>query len=99
LTLTQREALEQDLGPAIDRDVRPGSPEASELAERHREVFGNFFPITRQMQVCLGRMFEADPGFAAHSDGVRDGLASWFRQTVAEAARAHSIDPDLATWR
>ena len=69
------------------------------VAERHREVFGNFFPITRQMQVCLGRMFEADPGFAAHYDGIRDGLASWFRQTVDEAARTHGIDPDLATWR
>lgn len=91
--------LEQDLGAAIDRGVRPGSPAANELAERHREVFGNFFPITRQMQVCLGRMFEADPGFAAHYDGIRDGLASWFRQTVDESARAHGIDPDLATWR
>ena len=51
------------------------------------------------MQVCLGRMFEADPGFAAHYDSIRDGLASWFRQTVDEAARTHGIDPDLATWR
>lgn len=91
--------LEQGLGAAIDRGVRPGSPDANELAERHRDVFGNFFPITRQMQVCLGWMFEADPGFAAHYDGIRDGLASWFRQTVDESARAHGIDPDLATWR
>jgi DNA-binding transcriptional MerR regulator len=91
--------LEDDLAGALERGVRPGSPEANELAERHREIFGNFFPITRQMQVCLGRMFEADPGFAAHYDGVRDGLASWFRQTVDEAARAEGIDPDLATWR
>jgi hypothetical protein len=59
--------LEQALGAAIDTGVRPGSPEANELAERHREVFGNFFPITQQMQVCLGRMFEAGPGIAAQT--------------------------------
>lgn len=76
--------LEQDLGAAIDRGVRPGSPEADELAERHREVFGNFFPNTRQMQVCLGRMSEADPGFAAHYDGIRDGLASHLAVTASQ---------------
>ena len=58
--------------------------EAHELAERHREVFGNFFPITHQMQVCLGRMFEADPGFAAHYDGIRDGLASHLAVTASQ---------------
>lgn len=91
--------LEQDLGDALEHGVRPGSPEANALAERHRETFSSFFPITREMQVCLGPMFEADPGFAAHYDGVRAGLASWFRQIVDEAARADGIDPTLATWR
>ena len=81
---TSEATLEQDLGAAIDMDVPPGSPEANELAERHREVFGNFFPITHQMQVCLGRMFEADPGFAAHYDGIRDGLASHLAVTASQ---------------
>jgi DNA-binding transcriptional MerR regulator len=91
--------LQRDLGDAMDRGVVPGSPEANALVERHREVFSNFFPLTRQMQVCLGRMFESDPGFAAHYDGVRAGLASWFRQIIDEAARAHGIEPDTATWQ
>ncbi|MGP4014329.1 MerR family transcriptional regulator [Saccharopolyspora sp. 5N708] len=91
--------LQRDLGDALDRDVVPGTPEANGLVERHREVFSNFFPLTRQMQVCLGRMFESDPGFSAHYDGIRAGLASWFRQIIDESARAHGIDPDTATWQ
>ncbi|MEU8353247.1 MULTISPECIES: MerR family transcriptional regulator [unclassified Streptomyces] len=90
--------LDRALGDAMDAGVTPGSPEADQLAERHREVFSSYFPLTRQMQVCLGRMFEADPGFAAHYDGIRPGLAAWFRRIVDAAARAHGIDPDTASW-
>ncbi|WP_243658669.1 MerR family transcriptional regulator [Tamaricihabitans halophyticus] len=88
-----------ELGDAVDRDVRPGSQEANTLVERHREVFSNFFPLTRQMQVCLGGMFESDPGFSAYYNGIRVGLASWFRQCIDENARAHGIDPETATWQ
>ncbi|MFB7374759.1 MerR family transcriptional regulator [Streptomyces sp. NPDC056222] len=91
--------LDRALGEAMDAGVTPGSPEANRLAERHREVFASYFPLTRQMQVCLGRRYETDPGFAAHYDGIRAGLATWFRQIVDAAARAHGIDPDSATWQ
>ena len=86
-------------GDAMDAGVTPGSPEANQLVEWHREVFASYFPLTRQMQVCLGRMFEADPAFAAHYDGIRAGLATWFRRIIDASARAHSIDPDTATWQ
>jgi DNA-binding transcriptional MerR regulator len=91
--------LERALGEAMDADVKPGSPKANQLVERHREVFASYFPLTRQMQVCLGRMFETDPGFAAHYDGIRTGLAAWFRQIIDASARAHGLDPDTATWQ
>ncbi|WP_117215509.1 MerR family transcriptional regulator [Allorhizocola rhizosphaerae] len=90
--------LERALGDAMDAGVTPGSPEANRLVEWHREIFASYFPLTRQMQVCLGRMFEADPGFAAHYDDIRVGLASWFRQIIDVSARANGIDPDTATW-
>ncbi|MEU0451464.1 MerR family transcriptional regulator [Streptomyces sp. NPDC006129] len=90
--------LERALAKAMDAGVAPGSPEADQLVERHREVFASYFPLTRQMQVCLGRMFEGDPGFAAHYDGIRPGLATWFRHIVDASARTHGIDPDTATW-
>lgn len=92
-------ALQHNLGDARGRGVAPGSAEANALVERHREIFSSFFPLTRQMQVCLGRMFESDPGFASHYDGIRAGLASWFRQIIDESARANGIDPDTATWQ
>ncbi|GAB2614317.1 MerR family transcriptional regulator [Streptomyces capparidis] len=90
--------LERALGDAMDAGVAPGSPEANRLVERHRELFASYFPLSRRMQVCLGRMFEADPGFAAHYDGIRAGLATWFRRIIDADARAHGIDPDTATW-
>ncbi|MFI6416755.1 MerR family transcriptional regulator [Streptomyces sp. NPDC050842] len=91
--------LDRALGDAMDAGVAPGSPEANRLVERHREVFASYFPLTREMQVCLGRMYEADPGFAAHYDGIRAGLSTWFRHITDASARAHGIDPDTATWQ
>ncbi|SES08007.1 DNA-binding transcriptional regulator, MerR family [Streptomyces qinglanensis] len=90
--------LDRALAEAMDAGVTPGTPEASHLVERHREVFASYFPLTRQMQVCLARRYEADPGFAAHYDALRPGLATWFRRIVDADARAHGIDPDTATW-
>ena len=92
-------ALQRDLADAMGRGTTPGSPDADELVERHRELFSTFFPLTRQMQVCLGRMFETDAGFASHYDGISEGLATWFRQIVDESARGHGIDPETATWQ
>ncbi len=81
-------------------DYYNGGPEANRLVERHREAFtASYFPLTRQMQVCLGRTYETDPGFAAHYDAIRPGLAAWFRRIIDAGARAHGIDPDTATWQ
>jgi len=91
--------LDRALGDGMDAGITPGSPEANQLVERHREVFASHFPLTRQMQVCLGRRFEADPAFAAYYDGIRAGLATWFRRIIDASARAHGIDPDTATWQ
>jgi DNA-binding transcriptional MerR regulator len=90
--------FERDLGEAMDAGVAPGGPEAEGLVDRHRAIFASYFPLTRRMQVCLGRRFETDPGFAAHYDGIRPGLAAWFRRLIEAGARAHGIDPDTATW-
>jgi predicted ATPase len=79
--------LDRALEDAMDAGVTPGSPEANQLVEWHREVFASYFPLTRQMQVCLGRMYEADPAFAAHYDGIRAGFATWFRRIIDASAR------------
>ncbi len=92
-------ALDGDLASALDAGVAPGGTEANALVDRHRAVFAAYFPLTREMQVCLARTYASDPGFAAHYDGIRPGLAAWFRQAVDASARAHGIDPDTAAWR
>lgn len=91
--------LDRALADAMDAGVEPGTPASDALVEQHREVFSAYFPITRQMQVVLGRRYEADPAYTAHYDGVRPGLASWLRRIIDASARAHGIDPDTATWR
>ncbi len=91
-------ALERDLAAAAADGIAPGSAEAESLVSRHRDAVGEYFPVTRSMQVCLGRMYESDPAFTAHYDGIRPGLTSWLRRSIDESARAHGIDPDTATW-
>ncbi|GLJ79564.1 MerR family transcriptional regulator [Microbacterium imperiale] len=90
--------VDLELGAALDAGVQPGSAEADRLVERHRDAIGAFFPVTRSMQVCLGRMYEADPAFTAHYEDIRPGLTSWLRRSIDASARAHGIDPDAATW-
>ncbi|MGN6326353.1 MerR family transcriptional regulator [Pseudolysinimonas sp.] len=87
------------LADAMAAGVEPGSAEADRLVDRHREVFSAYFPLTREMQVLLGRRYERDPGFAAHYERLRPGLASWLRLIIDEAARSRGIDPDAAVWR
>lgn len=91
--------LDQALADAMRDGVEPGSPTADALVDRHLEVFSAYFPITRQMQVVLARMYEADPAYAAHYEGIRTGLASWLRRIIDAGARSHGINPDTATWR
>lgn len=92
-------AFDQALADAFDHGTAPGSPEADTLVERHRDVFSAYFPLTRPMQVLLGRMYESDPSYAAHYNGIRAGLATWLRRIIDASARAHGIDPDTAAWR
>ncbi len=92
------EDLDRDLACAFRKGTLPGDPDANDLVERHRTLFSRYFPLTRQMQVCLGRLYESDPGFAAHYEASHPGLSSWLRRAIDAAARAHGIDPASAAW-
>lgn len=92
-------AFDRSLADAMDAGVEPGSPEGNALVDRHRDEFSAYFPITREMQVVLGRMFEADAAYAGHYDDIRPGLAAWFRRLIDAEAHAHGVNPDAATWR
>ncbi|WP_460699882.1 MerR family transcriptional regulator [Nocardia thraciensis] len=92
------ETLNTDLAAACRAGVAPGSEEADALAERHRASMGAYFDCTHSMQVCLGRRFVADRGFAAAYDDFEPGLAAWLRDIIDANARAHGVDPESATW-
>lgn len=97
------EALNEDLALACRAGVEPGSAEANSLAERHRASIGVYFDCTYSMQVCLGRMYVADPGFSEFYDAlfyetVEAGLTAWLRAVIDANALAHGVVPESATW-
>jgi DNA-binding transcriptional MerR regulator len=94
----ETDALHADLVAAKRSGVVPGSTEANALAERHRALMSTYFDCTHAMQVCMGRMFVEDPGFAAHYDGLATGLAQWLRQVLFANAAANGVDPATAMW-
>ncbi|MFC0674170.1 MerR family transcriptional regulator [Brachybacterium hainanense] len=94
----QMTALEADLASALGRGVVPGSAEADELAERHREQIGRHYDCSHGRQVLLARMYTEDPRFTAHYDASAPGLAAWLRAVIEENARHHGVDPETAAW-
>lgn len=91
-------AFERALVAAMDDGVEPGSPAADALVDEHRAVFSTWFPLSRTRQVLLARTYTDDPGFRAHHEDLRPGLADWFRAVVEDSARRHGVDPDTAVW-
>lgn len=91
--------LDADLVAAKHSGSAPGSAVANALAERHRALMSTYFDCTHAMQVCMGRMFVEDPGFAAHYNGLEPGLAVWLRDVLFANARANGVDPETAEWR
>ncbi len=73
----------------------PDSAEANQLAEQHRDTFSAYLPISHEAHVCLGRMYEADPDFAAYYNRIHPGLVTWLRHVINTNAEAHGIDPRL----
>lgn len=92
------DALNADLAAAKRARMDPESPEAAELAERHRAMVSEHYDCTHSMQVLLARMYQEDPRFTAYYDELEPGLAPWVRAAVEANARANGVDPETATW-
>ncbi|MFE3544551.1 MerR family transcriptional regulator [Nocardia sp. NPDC059177] len=92
------DALHADLAAACRSGLRPGSPEANALAERHRDSFAPYFDCTHAMHACLARRFVTDPGYTGFYDSLAPGLTDWLHDVIAGNARVHGIDPATATW-
>ncbi|MEU6036274.1 MerR family transcriptional regulator [Actinomadura sp. NPDC047616] len=92
------DALHADLAAARRAGVTPGSDEANALAERHRALLSRYFDCTHSMQVCIGRRYVGEPGFADYYDALAPGLTVWLRDVIFANAEAHGVDPESAIW-
>lgn len=93
------EKLDQSLVEAMLRGVEPGSAEANDLAESHRELYSTFFPVSHSKQVLMASNYVNDPRFTAHYDKRGEGLAVWLKAIIDANASHHGIDPSSAEWK
>ena len=96
--IAEGDALNAELGQAKRDGVAPGSDAANALAERHRAMIAHAYDCTHAMQVCLGRMYVADPRFTEYYEKIEPGLAQWLTATIDDNARANGVDPETAGW-
>jgi DNA-binding transcriptional MerR regulator len=84
---------QEDVGARMvalfDEGVEPTDPRAMDVADEARlQIDRWFYPCSKEMHVCLGEMYVADPRFKANYDKMRDGLAQWLCDAIkANAAR------------
>ena len=86
----ESDAIVNDLAALMNEGVAPSHARAMDAAERHRlQIDTWFYPCPHEMHVELGRMYIADPGFAANYDKVRPGMAQYLCAAIAaNAARS-----------
>ncbi|SCG45980.1 DNA-binding transcriptional regulator, MerR family [Micromonospora zamorensis] len=92
------DALYSELAAAKRSGVAPGSDEANDLAEQHREMIGQLFACTHSMQVCLGQRYVQDARFSAYFDAREPELSSWLSEVIDANALRHGVDPANARW-
>jgi MerR family transcriptional regulator, thiopeptide resistance regulator len=81
-----------DLAAVMARGIPATAPEATAIAERHRQhVERWFYPCSPAMHAGLGQMYIQDERFAAFYEGIRVGLTEYVRD--AWQANAASSAP------
>lgn len=79
----EQEAVGARMIELFDAGVAPSDPRSMDVAEDARlQIDKWFYPLSREMHVCLGEMYIADPRFKATYDKMRDGLAQWLRDAI-----------------
>ncbi|WP_193045797.1 MerR family transcriptional regulator [Mycolicibacterium baixiangningiae] len=76
------EALLADLAAAKRAGIAPGTPEADQLAARHRASIERFYDCDAEMQLCLVQMYLADERFTRTYDDREPGLARYLHDVV-----------------
>ena len=83
----ESDAVVNDLAALMDLAVAPDDARAVATAERHRlQIDRWFYPCSHEMHVELGRMYVADPRFAANYDAARPGMTQYLCDAIAANA-------------
>ena len=85
------DALLAALAEAKRTGVEPGSPQADELAARHRASIERFYDCGDEMHRNLVEMYLADERFTRYYDDVEPGLAQFVHDIVVESLRYASL--------
>jgi DNA-binding transcriptional MerR regulator len=80
----EAEAANLAVAALMDEGVPPEDARAMEAVERCRLVIDTwFYPCTRELHAHLGRMYVADPRFAATYEKIRPGMAQYLCDATA----------------
>lgn len=84
----ESEAIYGDAGTALKSGVRPDTPEAMAIAERHRlSIERWFYPCPLTMHCSLADMYEADNRFTQSIDKYSEGLTQYLAAAIRANAR------------
>ena len=81
-------AIYGDAAAAMRRGIDPVSPEAMQIAERHRLSIDQwFYPCSKAIHAGLADMYEADDRFRATIDAAGEGLTTFLAAAIRANAR------------
>ena len=91
---SEGQTIAGELAALLLSGVGPGSVEAMDLAERHRQHISTwFYPCSLEVHVGLGEMYVADPRFTKYWDDFAPDLAPFVRDAfAANACRSTNED-------
>lgn len=90
--------VEAALVAAMRRGVEPGTPEADALAEQHRALLSEFFPVSHAKHTIISRGYIEDPRFNAYYEKRAEGLAEWLKAIIDANAAHHGVHAESARW-
>ncbi|MFC5370366.1 MerR family transcriptional regulator [Arcanobacterium bovis] len=93
------ESLHARLAQAMQKGVEADCELAQTLAEEHRELLSEWFPVSHAKHVIIARGYVGDPRFANYYNEIAPGLAGWLKAAIDSNAHAHGVDPDSAQWQ
>lgn len=74
--------LTESLASALRDRQDPGSAEVQELIKRYQQHLSNFYEVTKEIYLNLGKMYVDDPRFTAHYNKYEPDLAEFIYEAI-----------------